>query len=352
MRRLVAEIKAATAADLLGRHRPQQARRQGRLRRREARRLRRAQPRAGVRALRRLAAGPRARHRAEDRRAPGRAGPDDARGARRARPSSCSSSASGRTSGASCGRRARFEHDGEVGAARKVVSESRERTFDSDVSDPAQMREELARMAEELCAASPPTAAAGARSRSRCASTTSRPSPARTPSPSPRATPSWSARIALRLLREYAPPRPVRLLGVRVAGLQRAASDGAEPGPAASAAGGGGELGGPAGAARIGSSDDGRRVGEIELDYERSGAGRRCCLIMGMSGTALHWGEPFLEQLREDFEVIVYDHRGVGASSRLRRADHDRARWPRTPPGCSTRSRSTPRTCSASRWAA
>ena len=27
-------------------------------------------------------------------------------------------------------RRARFEHDGVVGAARKVVSESRERTFD------------------------------------------------------------------------------------------------------------------------------------------------------------------------------------------------------------------------------
>ena len=38
---------------------------------------------------------------------------------------------------------------------------------------------------------------------------------------------------------------------------------------------------------------------------------------MGMSGTYLHWGEPFLERLRESFEVIVYDHRGVGASSRL-----------------------------------
>ena len=38
---------------------------------------------------------------------------------------------------------------------------------------------------------------------------------------------------------------------------------------------------------------------------------------MGMSGTALHWGEPFLDALRRDFEVIAYDHRGVGASSRL-----------------------------------
>jgi pimeloyl-ACP methyl ester carboxylesterase len=59
------------------------------------------------------------------------------------------------------------------------------------------------------------------------------------------------------------------------------------------------------------------KVGDIELDYERSGSGPPLQLIMGMSGTALHWGEPFLEFLRRDFEVITYDHRGVGASSGL-----------------------------------
>jgi pimeloyl-ACP methyl ester carboxylesterase len=59
------------------------------------------------------------------------------------------------------------------------------------------------------------------------------------------------------------------------------------------------------------------RVGEIELDCERSGSGPPLLAIMGMSGTALHWGEPFLAALRENFEVIAYDHRGVGASSRL-----------------------------------
>jgi pimeloyl-ACP methyl ester carboxylesterase len=59
------------------------------------------------------------------------------------------------------------------------------------------------------------------------------------------------------------------------------------------------------------------RVGEIELDYERTGSGPPLLTIMGMSGTALHWGEPFLELLREHFEVIVYDHRGVGASTPL-----------------------------------
>jgi pimeloyl-ACP methyl ester carboxylesterase len=64
------------------------------------------------------------------------------------------------------------------------------------------------------------------------------------------------------------------------------------------------------------------RAGDIELDYERSGpisgrSGPPLLLIMGMSGTALHWGEPFLELLHRDFEVIAYDHRGVGGSSRL-----------------------------------
>jgi pimeloyl-ACP methyl ester carboxylesterase len=58
-------------------------------------------------------------------------------------------------------------------------------------------------------------------------------------------------------------------------------------------------------------------VGDIVLDYERSGAGPPLLLIMGMSGSALNWGEPFLEELRGDFEVIAYDHRGVGASTRL-----------------------------------
>jgi 3-oxoadipate enol-lactonase len=58
-------------------------------------------------------------------------------------------------------------------------------------------------------------------------------------------------------------------------------------------------------------------AGEIELDYERTGTGSPLLMIMGMSGTSLHWSEAFLEPLRGDFDVIAYDHRGVGASSRL-----------------------------------
>ncbi len=126
--------------------------------------------------------------------------------------------------GRELGRRARFEHEGEIGAARKVVSESRERTFDTDIADPAQMREQLSLMAEELCAG---LAAHGRRGRTIAIkvrlddwTTVTR---ART-----LAQPTCDARqvsaVALTLLGEYAPARPVRLLGVRVAGLAGAQS--------------------------------------------------------------------------------------------------------------------------------
>ena len=59
------------------------------------------------------------------------------------------------------------------------------------------------------------------------------------------------------------------------------------------------------------------RAGDIELDYERRGSGPPLLLIMGMSGTRAHWSERFLALLERDFEVIAYDHRGVGASSRV-----------------------------------
>src|ERR1700677_1664335 len=58
-------------------------------------------------------------------------------------------------------------------------------------------------------------------------------------------------------------------------------------------------------------------VGEITLDCERSRSGPSLLMIMGRSRTYSHGGEPLLSDLRRDFDVIVYDHRGVGASSRL-----------------------------------
>jgi DNA polymerase-4 len=125
----------------------------------------------------------------------------------------------GENHGRDIGRRARFEHDGRVGVPRKVVSESRERTFDRDLHDPAQLREALARMAAELCAG---LATHGRRGRTIAIkvrlddfTTVTR---ARTVA-QVTCDVGVVTEIALQLLAEYAPARPVRLLGVRVAGL-------------------------------------------------------------------------------------------------------------------------------------
>ena len=116
-------------------------------------------------------------------------------------------------------RRARFEHDGQVGAARKVVSESRERTFDRDIADPAQMGAELARMSAELCASHAAHdrrgRTIGIKVRHADFSTVTR---AHTLA-DPTCDVEVVGAVAQRLLQEYAPASPVRLLGVRVAGL-------------------------------------------------------------------------------------------------------------------------------------
>jgi DNA polymerase IV len=123
-------------------------------------------------------------------------------------------------------RRARFEHDGEVSEARKVVSESRERTFDYDVRDIARLREALAQMAGELCASllahNHHGRTIAIKVRLDDFSTVTR---ARTLA-APTSEAEQVTRVALGLLEEYAPPRPVRLLGVRVAGLVSHGADG------------------------------------------------------------------------------------------------------------------------------
>jgi DNA polymerase-4 len=116
-------------------------------------------------------------------------------------------------------RRARFEHDGQIGAPRKSISESRERTFDRDIGDPMQLREALSAMADELCAG-----LAGRRRRGRTIGIKVRLDDFTTVTRAhtvaeQTADPQLVSAVALRLLGDYAPPRPVRLLGVRVAGL-------------------------------------------------------------------------------------------------------------------------------------
>ena len=127
--------------------------------------------------------------------------------------------------GVELGRRARFEHDGVVGATRKVASESRERTFDYDVRDPALMRESLSVMADELCASLTTHGRSGRtigiKIRLDDFTTVTRAHTIEAPTNDAELVTA----VALRLLAGYDPARPVRLLGVRVAGLTSAAAD-------------------------------------------------------------------------------------------------------------------------------
>jgi DNA polymerase-4 len=122
-------------------------------------------------------------------------------------------------------RRARFEGASTVTPVRVAVSESREQTFDTDVADPAKQEELMRGLAAELCAR---VRRAGSRGRTIAIkvrlddfTTVTR---ARTLS---LATDDASvvADVAAELLRDYAPPRPVRLLGVRLAGLDHEPDD-------------------------------------------------------------------------------------------------------------------------------
>jgi DNA polymerase-4 len=122
--------------------------------------------------------------------------------------------------GAELRRRARFEDETPVTEERKVVSESRELTFDHDVSAIAELETVLDGLVERLCA--------GLREQSRRGRTVgikvrlddfSTHTRARTLREAV-ASAGEVGPIARELLRRFDPPRPVRLLGVRVAGLE------------------------------------------------------------------------------------------------------------------------------------
>lgn len=55
-------------------------------------------------------------------------------------------------------------------------------------------------------------------------------------------------------------------------------------------------------------------VGRHELHVESRGSGPPLLMVQGLTGNHRHWGEPFLAALEPDFELVLYDHRGVGAS--------------------------------------
>lgn len=55
-------------------------------------------------------------------------------------------------------------------------------------------------------------------------------------------------------------------------------------------------------------------VAGLDLYYDRNGQGAPILLIQGLSGTHRSWGPEFLQALQPGFDVIAYDHRGIGLS--------------------------------------
>jgi DNA polymerase-4 len=130
-------------------------------------------------------------------------------------------------------RRGRLEDDTPVVTSHETKSQSAETTFDVDVVDRAEMESHVARLAERVCERLRKRDLAGRSigikvrlddwtnaTRSRTVE-------------EPTNDPALVASIALDLLRAYDPPRPVRLLGVRLAGFDAgepaAEGDGDDP---------------------------------------------------------------------------------------------------------------------------
>jgi DNA polymerase IV len=116
--------------------------------------------------------------------------------------------------------RARFDDDSPVSEVRIAVSESRETTFDYDIADAAELERVLDGLVGQLC-----SGLAKQRRRGRTIGIKVRLDDFTTATrartlPEAINEPDRVGSVARELLREYAPPRPVRLLGVRVASFE------------------------------------------------------------------------------------------------------------------------------------
>jgi DNA polymerase IV len=126
--------------------------------------------------------------------------------------------------------RARFEDDTPLTVVREAKSQSAETTFDVDVRDHAELAASLASLSGELCkrlrSRDLEGRTIGIKVRLDDWTTVTRAHTVDHPTNDPAVV----APVALNLLRAYSPPRPVRLLGVRVASFERESPD---PEPAA-----------------------------------------------------------------------------------------------------------------------
>ena len=126
-------------------------------------------------------------------------------------------------------RRAQLEDETPVTVVRETKSQSTEITFDVDVADRAAIEGHLAQLSEELCRRLAKRElrgrTIGIKVRLDDWTNVTRSHTVELPTNDPAVVQP----IALELLRAYDPPRPVRLLGVRVAGFESAEDEAAEP---------------------------------------------------------------------------------------------------------------------------
>ncbi len=119
--------------------------------------------------------------------------------------------------------RARFEDETPLTVVREAKSQSAETTFDVDVRDRAELEASLSGLAEELCrrlrSRDLEGRTIGIKVRLNDWTNATRAQTVAQPTNDPTVVGS----VALDLLRAYDPPRPVRLLGVRVASFEREA---------------------------------------------------------------------------------------------------------------------------------
>jgi DNA polymerase-4 len=136
----------------------------------------------------------------------------------------------GETHGRALHDRAHFRSDSPVSSERETKSRSVESTFDRDIGDPTRLEEivaeQAARLAEHLRERELAGRTIGIKVRTDDFATYTR---VRSIEQSTN-DPSTIAGVALALLRENRPERPVRLLGVRVAGFENGQPTRAKPG--------------------------------------------------------------------------------------------------------------------------
>ena len=122
-------------------------------------------------------------------------------------------------------RRARFEDETPLTVVREAKSQSAETTFDVDVADRDALAASLTSLSEELCrrlkARDLRGRTIGIKVRLDDWTNVTRSHTVERPTNDP----AQVTAVALDLLAAYAPPRPVRLLGVRVAQFGPAGSD-------------------------------------------------------------------------------------------------------------------------------